>query len=243
MIQLVSLGVKEIIQGEAKRELVGVEAMKVAVVFGPPGAGKGTQCGLLAERRGVVHVSTGAILRTEAARGSAAGEEIRRRQSAGELLSDDLLFASLKGYLKGMDFSGKAWLLLDGVPRTLSQVPTLDETLEGFRLRVDRVIALEADTEALVERFSKRWTCQKCSAVSSFDDAKIAGGTPCSRCGGVYVRREDDQPEVIRRRMEVYRSETLPIREMYEKREIVSEIDALAAVEDVYKVVDRSLVS
>lgn len=215
--------------------------MKVAVIFGPPGAGKGTQSALLAERRGVAHISTGAILRSEAARGTPAGAEIRKRQAAGELLSDDLLFASLKGYLETMDLKKAKWLLLDGVPRNLTQVPGLDQVLSSLGLAVNRVIVLEADTEALVERFSKRWTCQGCSNVASFENSAEAEAATCTKCGGRLARREDDRPEVIRRRMEIYTKETLPIKEQYKARGIVFEIGALGAVEDVYREVEKAL--
>ncbi len=215
---------------------------KVFVFFGPPGVGKGTQCGLLAERLGVRHVSTGSIIRAEISAGSDLGRKVKDLVQAGNLVDDALLFSCLKAFLERSDLS-EGTLLLDGVPRTVAQVAGLDGVLSPLGLKVNGVISLVAPVDELVSRFAKRWTCT-CGYVGSFETEAAARGGACPKCSkvGGFSRREDDKPEVVTRRMEIYRSETEPVAAIYRQNGKIREIDGLRAVEHVYLDVAKGIV-
>jgi adenylate kinase len=214
---------------------------KVVVFFGPPGVGKGTQCGLLAQRLGVSHVSTGGLLRAEIASGSELGSTVKSTVAAGKLVGDDLLFGCLEAFLRRTDVSTGV-LLLDGVPRNVTQVKGLDEVLTRFGLKVDAVVSLVAPVEKLVERFSKRWTCG-CGQVEAFEQGQDPRTFKCQKCSkvGSFSRREDDRPEVVTKRMEIYHSETAPVEALYSQRGQVAHVDGLRSVEAVYVGVAKSI--
>ena len=210
-------------------------SMKVHVIFGPPGAGKGTQCDLLVARLGVKHVSTGGILRSEIASGSELGMTVKDVVAQGLLVDDSLLFSCLKAYLSREALSGSGILLLDGVPRNAAQVAGLDEVLSTFSLKVEGCLSLVAPVESLISRFARRWTCS-CGYVGTFAEVDEARNGLCPKCGktGAFSRRADDEPSVVSRRMEVYRQETEPVAKLYCDRNLLVEIGALRSVEEVY---------
>lgn len=209
--------------------------MKVVIPFGPPGAGKGTQCELLSKRLGCEHISTGTLIRSEIASASALGKQVKELVEGGSLVNDEMLFACLESRLQKGLFQGTA-LLLDGVPRTLSQVALLDALLPKYGLKVDAVLALVAPTESLVARFAKRWTCSVCSSVASFENEQLAQVATCNNCqsAGTFARRKDDSAEAISKRLEIYQEVTAPILRVYRERGLVSEFDGLKAIEHVY---------
>jgi adenylate kinase len=217
-------------------------SMKVFVFFGPPGVGKGTQCGLLAERLGVRHVSTGSIIRAEISAGTDLGRKVKDLVQAGNLVDDSLLFSCLKAFLERSDLR-EGTLLLDGVPRTVAQVSGLDDVLRPMALKVNGVISLIAPVDDLVSRFAKRWTCG-CGYVGSFETESVAQTTACPKCSklGGFTRREDDKPEVVSKRMEIYRNETEPVAAIYRQNGKIKEIDGLRAVEHVYLDVAKAIV-
>lgn len=216
--------------------------MTVCVLFGPPGAGKGTQANLLSTRLGAVHISTGNLLREEIKSGSALGQRVKAVVESGMLVDDDLLFECFGSCLSKMPSLGKQLLLLDGVPRTIPQVDLLDQTLKLNGLSTNVVLYVSAQPQQLVERFSKRWTCSKCAYVGSFDTSVEATMASCPKCGttpsagsaSVFFRRKDDEPEAVRTRFKVFESETAPILGVYRNRGLVAEIDGLLPVEQVY---------
>lgn len=209
--------------------------MKVCVLLGPPGAGKGTQASLLATRLGAAHVSTGLLIRNEIASGSELGRAVKAVVESGQLVSDDLLFNCLNSGLRKIP-SSVPLLLLDGVPRTVSQVDLLDKTLATMSLKVDAAVAVTAPVEKLVDRFSKRWTCSACGTVTSFDSEALAASGQCQSCSktGSFMRRKDDEPETVRTRFAVYDRETAPLIDVFRKRGLLAEVDGLQAVERVY---------
>lgn len=214
--------------------------MKVVVLLGPPGVGKGTQAGFLSTRLGIWHVSTGTILRNEIASGSTLGCKVKEIVESGALVNDEVLFSCLQSYL---DKGGRTAeiLVLDGVPRTLSQVSRLDDSLARLTLKVGAVVALTAPVEALVERFSLRWTCKSCGAVAAFESASLAGGAVCPTCRNVgsFQRREDDTPEAVRKRFGIYNEETSVLLDVYRKRQLLTEVNGLRQAETVYVEVAR----
>ena len=210
--------------------------MKVVVLFGPPGAGKGTQAGLLASRLGAVHVSTGGLLRAQIASGSELGTRLKETIESGRLVDDKSLFGALEAQLGTLRQAKVECLILDGVPRTASQVPLLDDSLERLGVAVNSVLYISAPLERLVERFALRWTCKVCSSVYSFETSAQAEAQVCTKCGTAHAlfRRPDDAPDAVSRRFRVYEDETLPVVALYEKRGLVSHIDGLQSPEHVY---------
>lgn len=216
--------------------------MKVFVIFGPPGVGKGTQCSLVADRLLVQHVSTGSIIRGEIASGSPLGLRVKDIVAGGKLVDDATLFSCLDGFLSRSNLS-EGVLLLDGVPRTTSQISGLDSVLAKLRLEVNGVISITAPVGDLISRFAKRWTCV-CGQVMAFDTSEVAMSAKCCKCSaiGKFARREDDKPEVVAKRMEIYLQETEPIAAIYRTRGKIREVDGLRSVEEVYLDVGRCIV-
>lgn len=206
----------------------------VSVLFGPPGAGKGTQANLLATRLNAIHISTGNLIRQEIASQSDLGKRVKEVVEAGHLIDDDLLFECFSSCLEKA--KENSFLLLDGVPRTVTQVELLDKALADLGLKVNSVFYVNAEPEKLVERFSKRWTCRKCSFVASFVSEVDAAGSSCPQCGekDSFYRRKDDAPDAVRTRFSVYENETAPVLDIYKKRSLVVEVDGLLPIEHVY---------
>lgn len=216
--------------------------MTVVVFLGPPGVGKGTQAGLLADRLGALHVSTGAILRSELETGSELAKSLQTVMARGDLVSDEQLFLCLGSALDRIGTFSERVVLLDGVPRNLAQIGRLDEVLSARGAKVDLALALVAPLEQLVVRFAKRWSCKNCGAVFAFDQTP-GSQDACSRCGslGSLGRRPDDEPEAVRHRFSVYEQATAPVLSEYLKRGLLSTVDGLADQEAVYVTLQKEL--
>jgi len=184
------------------------------ILFGPPGAGKGTQGQLLAEKHGLKKISTGDLLREAVREGTPLGLEAKRFMDAGELVPDSVILGLVREYLGQDDGAG---FLLDGFPRTIPQAEGLDRMLTELRQPINAVLVLDVDDESLVKRLSGRRSCPNCGAVYNvyFDPPKQEG--VCDRCGGRLVQRVDDDPATVRRRLQVYRDQTAPLIEYYQR--------------------------
>lgn len=195
------------------------------VLLGPPGAGKGTQAALLAERLGLRHISTGEILREEVEHGTELGRKARAYMDRGELVPDELVIAMLRGRL-----DSDSGFILDGFPRTVSQA----EALEGLA-RLDRVLNIRLSEEEVVRRLSARRVCKGCGRNYNLisNPPKVAGR--CDACGGELFQRDDDKPEVIRRRYQVYEAETAPLKDFYRKRGLLVEVEGARPIEAVFE--------
>lgn len=209
--------------------------MKVFVLLGAPGAGKGTQAALVASRLGATHISTGALLRDEIRSGSALGQRVKSIVESGSLVDDITLFECFVGSLNRAKDAGCEMLLLDGVPRNLSQVRILDDVLARLNLGVDAAIDFEVSTEVLTRRLSNRWTCQKCSAVVAGNAEGLAPSS-CNSCGATssFGRRKDDEPAAVLKRLAVYSAETAPISGSYDSRGVLARVNAHQHPERVY---------
>lgn len=209
--------------------------MKVFVLLGAPGAGKGTQASLVANRLGAAHISTGALLREEIKSGSSLGLKVRSIVESGSLVDDTTLFECFAGSLVRAKEAGRKILLLDGVPRNLSQVRILDEVLLKMNLKVDAAIDFEVSKDVLIARLSNRWTCQKCSAVASGNAEGLAPSS-CNSCGATdsYARRIDDEPASVAKRLGVYEKETAPISGCYHEMGLLFRLNAYQDPELVY---------
>jgi adenylate kinase len=202
------------------------------ILLGPPGAGKGTQAERLVALRGMVQLSTGDMLRAARTSGTPLGQRVAAVMDAGELVSDEIV-SDLIG--EALDRMGpEQGAIFDGYPRTAAQAESLDAILAARGRRLDHVIELEVDEDALVERITGRFTCAKCGAGyhDKFKLPKVEN--TCDVCGShEFKRRPDDNAETVRTRMAEYRAKTAPILPIYEARGIVSRVDGMADMDAV----------
>ena len=194
------------------------------IFLGPPGAGKGTQAERIAERYGLAHISTGDMLRAEMREGTDLGKAAQGYISRGELVPDDVIIGMVKTRIQQPDCA--QGFLFDGFPRTVAQADALSAIC-----CIDRVINIDVPFERLVARISGRRMCPDCGAayhVSSYTD------TSCAKCGGKLYQRDDDKPETIRHRLDVYESQTAPLVEYYKGHSILKEVNGDRPVDEVY---------
>ena len=207
------------------------------ILLGPPGAGKGTQASRLVKERGLVQLSTGDMLRAAVAAETPVGLQAKSVMESGGLVSDDIVNGILSERLDHDD--ARAGFILDGYPRTSVQALALDAMLAEKGLKLDHVIELAVDEDALVDRITGRFTCAKCG--EGYHDRhklpKVEG--VCDVCGSTaFKRRPDDNAETVRTRMAEYRAKTAPILPHYEARGLVSRVDGMADMDAVAHSID-----
>ena len=210
------------------------------ILLGPPGAGKGTQAQRLVEKFGMKQLSTGDMLRAAVKAGTPVGLKAKAVMDAGELVSDEIVSALIGDELDAMGAAQGA--IFDGYPRTAPQAESLDVILDSRDRKLDHVIELAVDEDALVERITGRYTCASCGKGyhDSFEQPKVAG--TCDKCGGQeFKRRPDDNEETVRTRMAEYRAKTAPILPIYEARGIVSRVDGMADMDAVTAAIEAIL--
>jgi len=179
------------------------------IIFGPPGAGKGTYAAKLAERFSIPAIATGDIFRTEVKSGSALGKKVAGYLQSGKLVPDVIVNEVLENWLKKPE--SNRGFILDGYPRTVAQAKALDEMTQ-----IDAIINLDVPEQVVVERLSNRRICRSCGAIYNIKySPKPKFDLKCDRCGGDLSQREDDKPEVIRERLRVYEKQTQPLIEYY----------------------------
>lgn len=201
------------------------------VLFGPPGAGKGTQATGISELLGIPQVSTGDIFRRHLKEGTALGREARGYMDAGALVPDGLVFEIAKTRLEEPDAGAGA--LLDGFPRTLPQAGFLDAWLEEDGRRVGLVVNLLVPDEEVVRRMSGRRTCVSCGATWHVVANPTRQEGICDRCGSELVQRVDDKEETVRARLQTYHAQTRPIVDHYRVKGVVLDVDGTGAIEAV----------
>lgn len=202
------------------------------ILFGPPGAGKGTQAKRLEGTYEIAQLSTGDMLRAEVAAGTERGRYAERLMTDGKLVPDDLIVDMIGARLDADDC--KKGFILDGFPRTVAQAEALDVMLSGKRLALDHVISIEVDDEAMVERITGRFTCAKCGEGyhEVFKRPKVSG--VCDVCGSTeFHRRSDDNAETVRTRLGAYQTQTEPVLAYYQERGLVRAVDGMAPIDDV----------
>ena len=209
------------------------------ILLGPPGAGKGTQAQRLEQQRGMVQLSTGDMLRHAVAAGTPIGLKAKAVMAAGELVSDAIVSALIG---ERLDTSVDKGAIFDGFPRTQHQAEALDLLLADRDRKLDYVIELEVNEEALVDRITGRFSCANCGAGyhDRFKLPKVEGS--CDVCGAhEFRRRPDDNEQTVRTRMAEYRAKTAPILPYYEERGLVRRVDGMASVEQVAQQIDAIL--
>lgn len=199
------------------------------ILLGPPGAGKGTQARMLEESFGLVQLSTGDLLRGAVAAGTEAGLAAKAVMEKGELVSDEIVLAVLKERLAQPDVA--AGTILDGFPRTAGQAAALDALLAERGEKIDAVISLKVEDEAMIERVSGRFTCGGCGEGYHDSFKQPARPGVCDKCGGTEMkRRADDNAETVRTRLQAYHADTAPLIDYYAARGALTEIDAMAEI-------------
>jgi adenylate kinase len=207
------------------------------VLLGAPGVGKGTQAELLCERLGTCQLSTGDIFR--AAKSLAPGERSPALEAAldfmrrGDLVPDTTVLDLVRERVKCLRCEGG--FLLDGFPRTVAQAEALDELLKQEKIKLDAVLSYDLPIEQVVSRLSGRRTCAGCKAVFHVTTRPPRVADVCDHCGGKLVQREDDRPEAVRLRMEVYEKSTKPLADYYRQRNLLVTISADGTPDAIYQ--------
>jgi len=214
--------------------------MRILVLLGPPGAGKGTQAKRLERAYGIVQLSTGDMLRAAVASGSDLGREAKDVMDAGKLMPDAIMTEIISDRIEKPDCANG--FILDGFPRTRAQAEALDALLDRKGLALDKVVELKVDEQALVERVSGRFACAKCGAGyhDKFQPPKQAG--ICDVCGSTeFIRRADDNAETVRARLSAYREQTAPILPYYRDKGVLVEVDGMADIDEVTRQIEHVL--
>lgn len=201
------------------------------ILLGPPGAGKGTQARRLEEERGLVQLSTGDMLRAARASGTEMGKRVAEVMDRGELVTDEIVIGLIRERLEGSDAPG---FIFDGFPRTLAQADALGALMEETGSRLDAVIEMQVDDEALVRRITARATCAGCGEVYNDVTKPIPADGKCAKCGSEeFKRREDDNEESLRQRLMEYYKKTSPLIGYYYAKGKLFRIDGLGEIDAV----------
>ncbi len=202
------------------------------ILLGPPGAGKGTQSARLVDNHGMKQLSTGDMLRAAVKAETPTGLKVKSIMEAGDLVSDEIVSDLISDELAAMGSDVGA--IFDGYPRTEAQAAALDGILAKHGRKLDHVIELAVDVDALVERITGRFSCANCGALYHDTANPPAQEGVCDSCGSTeFKRRPDDNEQTVRNRMDVYRAETAPILPGYEARGIVTRVDGMASIDTV----------
>jgi len=213
------------------------------VLLGAPGAGKGTQAKLLAEKFKMPHISTGDMFRAAASADTPIGKEAQTFMQAGALVPDNVVIGLVQERLAKED--AKTGFLLDGFPRTVIQANALDEMLRTAGQKLDAVVSIDVSEQDLIERLSSRRTCRKCGAIYNivFESQKPKAEGVCDRCGGELYQRSDEMPAVIKERLRVYNKNTAPLVDYYRGKGLLRPVVASNSMtpQDVFAAVLKAL--
>jgi len=212
--------------------------MKI-IMLGAPGAGKGTQAKMIAEKFGIPHISTGDIFRANVKNGTALGVEAKKYMDAGKLVPDELTVKILLDRVAQEDCAGG--YVLDGFPRTIPQAEVLDEALGKRNETIDYAVDVEVPDDNIVRRMSGRRACLKCGATYHVEHIPPKQEGICDSCGGALVLRDDDQQETVVKRLKVYHDQTQPLIDYYTKKGILKTVDGTMEMQDVFRAISDIL--
>ncbi|WXG45077.1 MAG: adenylate kinase [Promethearchaeati archaeon SRVP18_Atabeyarchaeia-1] len=203
----------------------------VIIMFGPPGAGKGTQAKFLSEKFNTPQISTGDILRDAVKRGTSLGREAQSYMNSGGLVPDEIVIGIIDERIKEKDCSNG--FILDGFPRTIAQADALEKLLEKRGTPVTQVINLKVKDKEIIKRSISRRVCKSCNSVYSLllNRPKVDG--KCDTCGGELIQRDDDKEDVVKKRLKVYSDQTKPLLKFYAKRKLLKDIDGSRSIDEV----------
>lgn len=211
------------------------------ILLGAPGVGKGTQAGLLTKARGIPHVSAGDILRHEMKSGTKLGKEAKKFVTHGKLVPDELIISIIRNTLKGENY--QKGFVLDGFPRTIVQAKALDSLLEELDKKISIAINIDVSVDEIVKRLSGRRVCENCKENFHIEFKSPKETSKCDRCGGRLIIRDDDKPETIKNRLEVYKKMTEPLIDYYKKMGLLENVlgnkDILEIKRDIEGVIKK----
>lgn len=199
-------------------------------LFGPPGAGKGTQAQLLKEQLDIPHLSSGDLFRYHLQQKTELGLQAAEYMNRGALVPDGVVIGIILN--KTLEFAPEQGFILDGFPRTTDQAQALAEALAEKSRGLDQVVYISVPEAELVRRLSGRFICRRCQAPDNLEGA-AANAPNCGQCGGELYQREDDRAEAVQRRIEVYQRETAPVLDFYRERELLTEIAGVGPVAEI----------
>ncbi len=203
------------------------------VFLGPPGAGKGTQAELLRKNYGFDHISTGEVLRQEIKKNTKLGKKVEEYVNKGALAPDPIVTKIIKKWLNELD--SKKGIVLDGFPRNLNQAESLEEDI-----KIDYVLYFDLDEKNIIKRLSNRLYCPNCKKFYNLKYNPPKEDKLCDNCKNELIRRNDDSPEAIKKRLKVYTENTHPLVKHYEQEEILIHIDASKNINEVFnQVIER----
>ena len=208
--------------------------MKI-IMLGAPGAGKGTQAKMIADKYGVPHVSTGDIFRANIKNGTELGMEAKKYMDQGLLVPDELTVKILLDRVSQPDC--KNGYVLDGFPRTIPQAEVLDKALAELGESIDYAIDVDVPDENIVKRMSGRRACVSCGATYHVVHVPPKKEGICDRCGSELIPRDDDKPETVKNRLDVYHKQTQPLIDFYTKKGVLKTVDGTVDMQDVFKAI------
>ena len=209
------------------------------IFIGPPGSGKGTQAQQLAARHGVPHISTGDMLREAVADGTELGKKAAPIMAAGGLVPDDLMIGIIKDRLSRDD--AHKGFILDGFPRTVEQAEKLEGIVAGNEGEKLKVLQLLVPDEAIVKRIALRRSCPQCGAVYHLEHNPPTKDNVCDRCGAGLIARPDDNESAVRKRLEAFHRQTLPVATYYKSKSALREVDGKGPIDEVFERIEKSL--
>jgi adenylate kinase len=211
------------------------------IVFGAPGAGKGTQSAYLIEAYHIPQIATGDILRAQRRAGTPLGDQVKGYMDRGELVPDALMVEIVKDRIQQQD--ARNGFILDGFPRTVPQAEALDAMLDQLGRRIDAVIYLRVSRQVLIDRLSHRYSCRSCDAVYTFSPEQARALPHCKVDGGELYQRTDDRPEIVANRIDVFLKHTAKLIDYYSAQHKLENIDGQMSVEQVRADITRRLVA
>ena len=210
------------------------------VLFGPPGAGKGTQAQLLRDRWQVVHISSGDLFRRNLQEQTPLGLKAAEFMNQGALVPDEVTIDIVLE--KVLSLNVEEGFILDGFPRNTNQAQVLEDALERRSRSLDKVVHIDLPEEELLRRLGGRYSCRRCQAPQNIDLTPSQGVSPkasevddlnCQQCGGELYQRTDDRPDAVKRRIEVYHQETMPVLDFYRKKSLLVDVSGLGTIQAV----------
>lgn len=209
-------------------------------IMGAPGSGKGTFSSKIKEEYNLNHISTGDIFRANISQETELGLQAKAYAEQGKLVPDEITNKMVKDYLATLS-DKKNGYLLDGYPRTLDQAKAFEEMTDGTDLAVDVILAMDVPTDVLTRRITGRRTCKDCGEIYNIYSKPTNVEGVCDRCGGELTQRKDDNEESLKVRLDEYSNNTEPVIDYYEKKNMVSHINADASMDEIWSSVKEAL--